>query len=140
MEPPTLPRNRALRFSGLPRMAIASFEPFASWTAPRGVAPETSSPVTGAAHWVMGPAKPTSRATRAAAAGLKGFCPRPPKSSFTTMIAKTLPTMQSHQGAPGGRFRARITPVTRALKSPTVGFRRMARDQAYSAKMLNAEQ
>ena len=56
------------------------------------------------------------------------------------MIAKTLPTRQSHQGAPGGRFSARITPVTSALQSPTVARCRVASVQPYSAKMLKEAQ
>ena len=48
------------------------------------------------------------------------FCPIPPNSIFTIMIANTLPMAAIHQGIDDGRLRASNSPVTTALKSPIV--------------------
>ena len=64
--------------------------------------------------------KEISRKHLAPSAGFIKFCPMPPKSIFTTRIAKIPPTTQIHQGAIGGRFRDNKSPVTMAEKSPMV--------------------
>lgn len=55
-------------------------------------------------------------------AGFIKFCPRPPKSCFTTIIAKILPSTGIQSGIPAGIFRPIRSPVTTALKSFTVFF------------------
>ena len=64
--------------------------------------------------------KETSRKTRPAIAGLNTFCPRPPKVSLATQMAKAAPMKTTHQGVVAGRFIASRRPVTTAEKSPTV--------------------
>ena len=67
-----------------------------------------------------------SRKHLAPRAGFIKFCPSPPKSIFTTKMAKTPPITPIHQGAVEGRFKAKRSPVTTAEKSPTVTFLCMA--------------
>ena len=55
-----------------------------------------------------------SRNTRPVIAGLKRFCPSPPKDILATPIATRAPTSTIHQGAVAGRFIASRIPVTRA--------------------------
>ena len=88
--------------------------------AARGVAPDTVSTIfpqapSGTAKSVILPVKEISRKHLAARAGFIKFCPRPPKSCFTTKMAKTPPITTIHQGALGGRFSASRRPVTTAL-------------------------
>ena len=64
--------------------------------------------------------KETRRNTLAAMAGLKRFCPRPPKVILTTPMANTDPMTATHHGQEGGRLRKRRTPVTDEDQSPTV--------------------
>ena len=53
-------------------------------------------------------------------AGFIKFCPNPPNTCFTTMIAKIPPRIGIQNGAPDGKFNASNSPVNAALKSPTV--------------------
>ena len=96
----------------------------------RGVAPATISPsvrVT-AAELIFSPnfwnvdISPAheKRNTLAASAGLTKFLPIPPKSCFTTTIAKKAPTTGIQSGTATGRFIARSSPVTAAERSDTV--------------------
>ena len=50
------------------------------------------------------------------------FCPRPPKSCLTTIIANTHPTISKPTFNVDGIFNAIRRPVTAALKSVTVTF------------------
>ena len=88
----------------------------------------------------MGPVAPTSIATRATAAGLNGFCPSPPNTCFATMIAINAPARQSHQGVRGLTFKARINPVTSALRLERVDPVFASTHQRYSNKAQNAMQ
>ncbi len=76
-------------------------------------------------YCVMSELYASRRKTRAVAAGLAKFLPRPPKSILTTMIANTPPMTGMYHGARGGRFSPRISPVTRADKSNVSGFLRI---------------
>ena len=60
------------------------------------------------------------------------FCPRPPYSCFTTIIANTPPSMGIQTGISGGIFNARIIPVTRALPSIMVMGRCISFSYTYS--------
>ncbi len=51
-------------------------------------------------------------------AGLKMLEPSPPKTIFPIATAKLLPITATQKGKAGGSDKARITPVTTALKSP----------------------
>ena len=55
-------------------------------------------------------------------AGFMKFCPSPPNRHFTTTIANTPPITASHHGRVAGRFNARSSPVTTALRSSIVCF------------------
>ncbi len=70
----------------------------------------------------MAVGKEISRKHLAASAGFMKFCPRPPKSIFTTRMAKTPPSAAIHRGMVTGRFRANSSPVTTADRSVTVSF------------------
>ena len=100
----------------------------------RGVGPVTPSYT----KFVIFPAKQIRRKQRAPRAGFMKFCPSPPKSCFTTMIAKKAPTTPIHHGSVGGRFSARSNPVTTALKSLIVTGLCMSFSQRYSAKTAAA--
>ena len=89
---------------------------------------------------VIGPVNPISRATRPTAAGLNGFCPRPPNTCLATTIAMNAPARQSHQGVSGLTFRARISPVTSALRLESVDFVFASTHQRYSKSAQNAMQ
>src|SRR5450830_954877 len=54
-------------------------------------------------------------------AGLNRLTPRPPINSFTSATAIITPIMTHQNGTVGGRTSARRSPVTTALKSPSVG-------------------
>ena len=69
---------------------------------------------------VMNVGKETRRNTLAAIAGLKRFCPSPPKVILTTPIAKMAPITATHHGQDGGRLRNSSTPVTDEDQSPIV--------------------
>ena len=94
--------------------------------AARGVAPVTPSTaplkLSDTEKSVILPAKEIIRKQRAARAGFIKFWPRPPKSCFTTIIAKILPSTGIQSGIPAGMFRPIRSPVTTALKSFTVFF------------------
>ena len=64
--------------------------------------------------------KDIKRNTRPVMAGLKRFCPRPPKVIFTTPIENTAPIRTTHHGVDTGRFIARRRPVTTAERSAMV--------------------
>ena len=64
--------------------------------------------------------KDTSRNTRPVMAGLKMFCPMPPKVILATAMATTAPMNTTHRGQVGGRFMASRIPVTMADRSPVV--------------------
>ena len=55
-------------------------------------------------------------------AGFMKFCPSPPKSCLTTIIANTHPTISKPTFNVDGIFNAIRRPVTAALKSVTVTF------------------
>ena len=76
-------------------------------------------------YCVMSELYASSKNTRAVAAGLAKFLPKPPKSIFTTMMANTPPMTGIYHGARGGRFSPRISPVTTADKSNVSGFLRI---------------
>ncbi len=67
-------------------------------------------------------------------AGLKVFEPRPPKTILPIAIAKALPIIAAHQGRCGGTDRARIIPVTTALKSSTLFGFFLIRLQSHSVR------
>ena len=56
---------------------------------------------------------------RAAIAGLNVLEPKPPKTILPIAMAKAPPIATSHTGTAGGSDRARIMPVTTALRSST---------------------
>ena len=66
--------------------------------------------------------KEARRIARAAKAGLKILCPRPPKSSLTKNIAKKLPKAGIHRETVEGRIRAKRIPVTTLLPSKILIF------------------
>ena len=74
----------------------------------------------GISQRVMYLGKEISRNTRPTSAGLKTFCPSPPKDIFATPIATTAPMKTTHHGVVEGRFSASNIPVTAAEKSPMV--------------------
>ncbi len=97
-----------------------------SFTIPRGVAPEEAStpemnPFV-ADQSVIAAGNEMRRNTRPTRAGLKRFCPRPPKVIFATPMATTAPMSTIHHGDVAGRFSASRTPVTAADQSQTVFF------------------
>ena len=112
---------------------------------PRGVAPLTASTcekpqaeemLDGALQSVIMDGKDTNRNTRAAMAGLKTFCPRPPKVILTTPMAKIEPMTATHQGQEAGRLRASSKPVTAAEPSRRVeGVCCRKRSMAYSVSI-----
>ena len=103
--PAVVPRNILRTFTLSPLLSNA-----------RGVAPVTPSYV----KLVILPANDISRKHLAASAGFMKFCPRPPKSCLTTIIAKTLPNITIQRGIVCGIFIPSKSPVTTALRSPTV--------------------
>ena len=76
----------------------------------------------GVSQVVIYAGKETKRKTRPAIAGLKTFCPIPPKVIFATAIANKAPISTTHQGVEEGRFSASSKPVTIADKSPIEDF------------------
>ena len=62
------------------------------------------------------------------------FCPSPPNSCFTTMIAKALPRIGIQIGIWAGMFSASRSPVTTALKSVVVFFLCISRSYSHSKK------
>ena len=111
MVPGIRPMNMSIRFTALPLL---------SWA--RGVAVVTPSYV----NDVIRAVKQISRKQRAPSAGFMKFCPSPPNSILTTIIAKAAPMTAIHHVASGGRLRARRSPVTTADRSPIVAFLRMS--------------
>ncbi len=87
----------------------------------RGVAPEYASknPLD-VTKLVIGPVYAIRRKHLAARAGFMKFCPSPPKSCLTTIIANTHPTISKPTFNVDGIFNAIRRPVTAALKSVTV--------------------
>ena len=67
-------------------------------------------------------AKAIKRKQRAPRAGFIKFCPKPPNTIFTMMIANTPPRIASQIGKVDGKFNARSKPVTTADKSLIVFF------------------
>ena len=63
-----------------------------------------------------------SRNTRPTRAGLKMFCPKPPKLIFATPIATKAPMITIHQGKLLGKLNANNRPVNTAERSPIVDF------------------
>ena len=84
-----------------------------------GVAPEYVS----VTKLVIGPVNAIRRKHLAARAGFMKFCPIPPKSCFTTIIANIQPTISYPTFNVEGIFIAIKSPVTAALKSETVTLR-----------------
>ena len=72
--------------------------------------------------------------TLAASAGFTIFFPMPPKSCFTTTIAKNAPATGSHSGTEAERFIPMRSPVSAAEKSATVTLRRSIFCVAHSKK------
>ena len=91
---------------------------------PRGVAPvkaSTSPPQgAGAVQLAIIAGNETRRKTRPTSAGLKRFCPSPPKVILAMPIATIEPITITHQGAAAGRLRASRRPVTAAEQSQIV--------------------
>ena len=86
-----------------------------------GVAPEYASNLE-LLKFVMSAAKAISRKHLPPSAGFMKFCPSPPNIIFTMTMANTLPITASHHGSPAGRFSARRSPVTTALRSGRLFF------------------
>ncbi len=99
-----------------------------------GVAPVYASQ----SKFVMMDVNEISRKHLAPSAGFIKFCPSPPNSIFTTMIAKTPPITPIHSGALGGRLSARSRPVTTAEKSPIETFFFMHLSYMYSVRTVVA--
>lgn len=72
------------------------------------------------------------RNARPANAGLRKFFPMPPKSCFTTTMAKNAPTTGIQYDTAEGRLRPSSKPVTTAERSPTVQGRCSIRRTRYS--------
>ena len=124
-EPPILKKNcwEKVRLSAVSSERVIPFlRP--SLTAPSGVAPEKASTRPNiepeSFQVVISTGKETSRKTRPTRAGLKIFCPRPPKVILATPMATTEPMTMSHHGEFGGRLSASRQPVTTADRSLTV--------------------
>ena len=79
----------------------------------------------GATHCVSGSGKDTSSATRATIAGLKTFCPTPPKTCLPMTMAMKPPSTATHHGAHGGRVIASSQPVSSAEPSNSVALMRL---------------
>ena len=110
MVPGTRPTIKDIRSTSFPALIAA-----------RGVAPDIlSKPSFAEEKLFINPAKEIKRKHLAARAGFIKFCPSPPYSCFTTIIAKIPPRNGIHTGISGGMLRARIIPVTTALPSLTV--------------------
>ena len=106
----------------------------------RGVAVVTASaPLSshkrGFIHVVMAVGNETMRMILPVIAGLTKFWPIPPKSCFTTTIAMTEPIAACHSGIDTGRLKASRSPVTTALRSPSVLLRFMILRDRYSESM-----
>ncbi len=86
---------------------------------PRGVEELTASAVLGHINAVpvILVGQEASKNALAANAGFIKFCPIPPKTCFTMMMAKAAPTTASHHGAVTGKLKASRIPVTTALQS-----------------------
>ena len=88
-----------------------------------GVAPEyTSTPFLVTLKLVMSAANAMRRKHLPPSAGFIKFCPSPPNIHLTMMIANTPPSTASHHGSETGRFSAKSSPVTTALRSVIVLF------------------
>jgi hypothetical protein len=81
---------------------------------------------------VMATGKEARRKDLPIRAGLKMFCPSPPKRCFATTMAKMEPKAAIQTGNVGGRQKARSSPVTIALNS-LVGSFFITLRQTYSA-------
>ena len=136
MVPWILPRNRF--FTGI---EVPSMNPWLL-SAARGVACVTASTTAWelleTAKLVIFPAKEIIRKHLPARAGFIKFCPSPPNSCFTTMIAKALPRIGIQIGIWGGMFSASRSPVTTALKSVVVFFLCISRSYSHSKNTLDA--
>ena len=99
-----------------------------------GVGPVTPSYT----KYVIFPVNEIKRKQRAPSAGFIKFCPRPPNSCFTTMIANTEPSAPIQSGNVGGRFKASNSPVTTALKSWIVTGLCISFSYTYSASTAEA--
>jgi hypothetical protein len=75
--------------------------------------------VAGTVHTVIIVPKQAVRKHLPAIAGLKIFAPSPPKTILPIIIAKPEPIIQTQNGMLGGSEKARMMPVTTALKSPS---------------------
>ena len=96
-----------MRASGVATVTASTFEP------------KMESAVPGATHVAMMTGQ-ENRNARAASAGFIKFCPMPPKSCLTTMIAKKSPMMSVQYGMVTGHTNASSNPVTTADRSPAV--------------------
>ncbi len=77
---------------------------------------------------------------RPSIAGLKMFCPSPPKMIFPTPMATNAPIAPTYHGAVAGSENARIAPVTAADPSfRQIGLRRMAVKSASAASALTTQ-
>jgi hypothetical protein len=82
--------------------------------------------VAGTAQVVISIPKEAVRKALPIIAGLNILQPSPPKTILPTIIAKPEPITQAQTGSAGGIEKARMMPVTTALKSPSeFGFLRM---------------
>ena len=109
-----------------------TFTPSPALIAASGVAPVYASQ----SKFVIMDVNEISRKQRAPSAGFMKFCPNPPKSIFTTIIANAPPITPIQSGALGGRFSASKSPVTTAEKSAIVTFFFIPLSNMYSAKTV----
>ena len=115
--PAVVPRNMAFTSTLSPALRLAS-----------GVAVVTASYV----NVVIFPVNDINRKHLAPNAGFMKFCPKPPKTCFTTMIAKKLPITGSQNGTSAGRFNASNNPVNAADRSMIVFLRSVSFSKAAS--------
>ena len=90
-------------------------------------------------YCVMAVLYASSRNTRAVAAGLAKFLPKPPNSILTMTMANTPPMRGRYHGARGGKLSPRMTPVTSAERSKVSGFLRMRLKICSEAKQAAQE-
>ena len=118
-EPPVAPRNISCKLGSLLR-TDASPDVMASCMILSGVAAVVASVALTAGHVVICTGKLMSRNTRPTNAGLKGFCPSPPKVILPTPMAMRAPMIIIHTGKLPGRLNPNRIPVRTALPSQTV--------------------
>ena len=120
--PPRRPRNMSINEGSCSEPAEISSS---------GVAEASSSTTAGIAPPATSE-KARSMNTRPLMAGFAKLCPSPPKRHLTMIIAKAEPTTHCQTGTLELRFSPSRSPVTTALKSPTVCFLCVARSNSAS--------